>query len=348
MPAGIGLMTETRMDAVDFVKWDTTNPRLIVWKFPSDQLATWTQLIVNDSQQAWLVHEGIYEGPFESGRHVLSTENLPFISKAIGLPFGGSSPFTSEVWFVSKTEVMGLKWGTMQPMQLMDPVYGVLLPVRAFSQYGIKVRDGRKLLAKLVGTLSAFSADQLDDYFRGLLTARVKSYISELIVDQKIPIFELSTHLDDISAKMPEKLNGIFDEYGIELTRFDLMSVSVPENDASVIELKKILSARAKLQVLGANYRQVRSFDVLDAAAGNEGTAGGFMGMGNGTALGSQVTLGAPTAMGGLMNTQDAQKAPQAGSMAEKIRLLKELGELKSAGILTEEEFNQQKAKILQ
>ena len=59
MPAGIGLMTETRMDAVDFVKWDTTNPRLIVWKFPSDQLATWTQLIVNDSQQAWLVHEGI-------------------------------------------------------------------------------------------------------------------------------------------------------------------------------------------------------------------------------------------------------------------------------------------------
>lgn len=55
------------MAAIDFVKWDTSNPRLLVWKFPSDQLATWTQLIVNDSQQAWLVHEGVYEGPFESG-----------------------------------------------------------------------------------------------------------------------------------------------------------------------------------------------------------------------------------------------------------------------------------------
>ena len=37
------------MAAIDFVKWDTSNPRLLVWKFPSDQLATWTQLIVNDT-----------------------------------------------------------------------------------------------------------------------------------------------------------------------------------------------------------------------------------------------------------------------------------------------------------
>ena len=340
------------MAAIDFVKWDTSNPRLLVWKFPSDQLATWTQLIVNDSQQAWLVHEGVYEGPFESGRHVLSTENLPVISKALGLPFGGSSPFTSEVWFVSKAEVMGLKWGTLQPMQLMDPVYGVLLPVRAFSQYGIRVVDGRKLLAKLVGTLQSLTADQLDDYFRGLITARVKSFISEMIVEQKIPIFELSSYLDDISLKLPEKLNDVFGDYGIELKRFDLMSVSVPEDDSSVIELKKILSEQAKLKVLGQRYQQVRSFDVLDRAASNEGTAGGFMGMGIGTALGGQMTFGSPTAMGGVINTQNVpdqtQTQASTDAWAEKIRLLKELGELKNAGILTEEEFAEQKRKILQ
>ena len=98
------------------------------WKFPSKELSTWTQLVVNDSQEAWLVHEGNYEGPFEAGRHVLSTENLPGISAALGLPFGQSTPFTCEVWFVSKTEVLDLKWGTIEPMQLMDPVYGISCP----------------------------------------------------------------------------------------------------------------------------------------------------------------------------------------------------------------------------
>lgn len=77
------------MAIIDLVKWDTNNPRLLVWKFPSQELSTWTQLVVNDSQEAWLVHEGHYEGPFEVGRHVLSTENIPVISNLLNLPFGG-------------------------------------------------------------------------------------------------------------------------------------------------------------------------------------------------------------------------------------------------------------------
>ena len=104
----------------------------------------------------------------------MSTENLPGISAALGLPFGQSTPFTCEVWFVSKTEVLDLKWGTIEPMQLMDPVYGILLPVRAFSQYGLRVVDSRRLLAKLVGTASMYTADQLNQNFRGAITSRTK------------------------------------------------------------------------------------------------------------------------------------------------------------------------------
>ena len=128
------------------------------------------------------------------------------------------------------------------------------------------------------------------------------------------------------------------------------MSISVPEDDSSVIELKKILSEQAKLKVLGQRYQQVRSFDVLDKAAGNEGTAGGFMGMGIGTALGGQMTFGSPTSMGGIINTQNSPAQVQSSNdaWAEKIRLLKELGELKNSGILTEEEFAEQKRKLLQ
>ena len=74
------------------------------------------------------------------------------------------------------------------------------------------------------------------------------------------------------------------------------------------------------------------------------------MGMGIGTALGGHMTFGSPTAMGGVINTQNVPDQTQASTdaWAEKIRLLKELGELKNAGILTEEEFAEQKRKILQ
>lgn len=335
------------MAIIDLVKWDTNNPRLLVWKFPSQELSTWTQLVVNESQEAWLVHEGSYEGPFEAGRHVLSTENLPVISRILNLPFGGSTPFSAEVWFLTKTEVLDLKWGTIEPMQLMDPVFGVLLPVRAFSQYGLRIVNGRKLLSKLVGTATMYTADQLNTNFKGAISSQIKSYTSELIIREKIPIFELSAHLESISQALPEKLNQTLAEYGLEIVRFNLMSISVSEDDPSVKQLKEMLTQKAQLTVLGSNYQQVRSFDVLEGAANNNGTAGAFLGVGVGAAFNNTMFGGAP-----IMNTNPptavaSQPADEPLSMSEKIRMLKELGELRTSGILTDEEFKEQKKRIL-
>ena len=67
------------MPVIDLVKWNG-NPNILAWKFPStEELSTWTQLIVNETQEAYLVKGGVYEGPFGAGRHTLSTENLPVL-----------------------------------------------------------------------------------------------------------------------------------------------------------------------------------------------------------------------------------------------------------------------------
>ena len=80
------------MAVIDLVKWDGT-PQLLAWKFPDEQLATWTQLVVNESQDAFVVRGGVYDGPFGAGRHTLTTENLPLLRDLVGLPFAGRSPF---------------------------------------------------------------------------------------------------------------------------------------------------------------------------------------------------------------------------------------------------------------
>ncbi len=87
-----GLM---KMAVIDLVKWNG-NPSILAWRFPSDQLSTWTQLIVNETQEAYVVKEGVYQGPFGAGRHTLETENIPLLTSLMGLPFGGKSPFTAE------------------------------------------------------------------------------------------------------------------------------------------------------------------------------------------------------------------------------------------------------------
>ena len=102
------------MAIVEVVKYDG-NPDILVWKYPSQELGTWTQLIVNESQEAVLYKGGKIFDVFQSGRHTLETANIPLLNKVINLPFGGRSPFTAEVWFVNKLYSLDVKWGTPTP-----------------------------------------------------------------------------------------------------------------------------------------------------------------------------------------------------------------------------------------
>jgi len=350
---------------IDRVKWDGS-AQLLAWKFPNDQLATWTQLIVNESQEAFVVRGGVYDGPFGAGRHTLSTENLPGLRGVLGLPFGGKSPFSAEVWYVNRITNLDVRWGTPDAIQLQDPRYQVMVPVRAFGQYGIRISDAKKFLLKLVGTVSDFTVDTLNDYFRGVFITSIKTQIANAIVKQGQSVLEISTQLEALSAMLRQALSVEMENYGVTLTQFNIHSINVPEDDPAVRTLKEALAKRAEMGIVGYTYQQERSYDVMQTAAGNEGSTGTLMGAGMGVGMG----LGMGPSMGqayGQMasqvqippanqtpppvapSPQSEAPAPTASRLdpSERIRLLKEFAALKAEGIITESEFEEEKRKIL-
>ncbi|MDA8226363.1 MAG: SPFH domain-containing protein [Desulfitobacterium hafniense] len=344
------------MAVIDRVKWDGT-PDILAYKFPSEELSTWTQLIVNESQEAFLVRGGVYEGPFGAGRHTLSTENIPLLREVMKLPFGGSTPFSAEAWFVNRVTNLDIKWGTPDPIQLQDPKYQIMIPVRAFGQYGIRIADSKRFLLKLVGTLNSFDSLTLSEYFRGVFITRIKTEISNAIIKNGLSALEVSTQLDFLSRTLQASLSNEIEEYGVVLSQFNIHSINIPEDDPAVIILKSALAKRAEMGIVGFNYQQERSFDVLETAAGNEGNSGNIMGAGIGMGMG--VAMGGPIGAGfnqlaNLVqpNVPATPASPHAAhanqtTHEERIRMLKELAELKSSGILTEDEFQSEKRKIL-
>ena len=60
-------------------------------------------------------------------------------------------------------------------------------------------------------------------------------------------------------------------KYGMEIQLFNIISISVQENDPSFQRLKEAKDAAAKIKIIGRDdYRMTRSFDVLEKAAENE------------------------------------------------------------------------------
>lgn len=298
------------MAIVDVLKFNS-DASIFAWKYPNSELATWSQLIVNEAQEAVFIKNGQIADVFGPGRYTLSTDNIPILQGLINLPFGKRSPFSAEVWFINRAFALDIKWGTTTPIQVQDPKYGVFVPLRAFGQFGIQIEDSRRFLTKLVGTMPFFNSKTLTDYFKGLYVTRVKDRISSCLVKSKISILEINSHLDEISHQLEEQLRGEFAEYGIRVASFYVNDISVPENDPAVKQLKSALAKRAEMDILGYNYQQERTFDTLNTAAGNQGTAGAVMGAGMGLGMGFGVggAMGnAASGMGGVMNTREEQK----------------------------------------
>ncbi len=274
------------MALIEVVKFNG-GPAIFAWKFPSEELGTWTQLIVNETQEAILFKGGKALDLFTAGRHTLDTLNIPILNNIINLPFGGRSPFTAEVWFINKVNSLDVKWGTPTPIQLQDPKYKVFLPLRSFGQFGIQIVDSRQFLIKLVGTLPIFDVDSLTRYFRGLYLTKVKDLISSYLIKKQISTLEINAYLDELSTELKEKMYPVFEEYGIKLVNFYVNDINVPEDDAAVIKLKDALSKRAEMDIVGYNYVQERSFDTLEGAAKNPSSGqAGLMGAGIGLGMG--------------------------------------------------------------
>lgn len=291
------------MAIVEVVKYDGS-PDVYAWKYPNAELGTWTQLIVNNTQEALLFKGGKALDLFGPGRHTLSTLNIPILNQLVNIPFGGRSPFSAEVWFVNKQVSLDVKWGTASPIQLQDPKYNIVIPVRAFGQFGIVIEDSRQFLSKLVGTLPLFNQDTLSKYLRGMIMMNINELLSSYLVFKKVSLLEINAYIGEISKHVEERVGALMHPFGIRLVNFFIDSISTPEDDASLKRLRDALARKAEMDIIGYNYQQERTFDTLEGAAKNEGSSqAGVMGAALGLSMGAGI--------GGIFGSQFGQLGEQ-------------------------------------
>lgn len=295
------------MAIIDVVKCDIVDG-VFCHKFPSDDLRIGSQLVVYPSQTAFFVKGGVVCDEFTAGTYTIKTENIPVLNNLVNIPFGGDSPFKAEVWFVNQISKLDIPWGTPHPIQLEDPKYKIIVPVRAHGQYGLRISNSRLFLETLIGNMSSFTADKIDQYFKGKMIASLNTMLAQQIINERVSVLDINTQLMTMAETQNVQLNNMFEKYGVSIVDFSIMSINVPENDDSVIQLKKAKDLAARLSITGRDvYQMERSFDVLQTAAGNEGVGGQMLAMGAG--LGAGVGVG--NAMGDIaMQTMNTNPPP--------------------------------------
>lgn len=369
----------------DIIKYEGDNSTFI-WKHPCEDFNSLTQLIVHESQEAIFMMNGQALDLFGAGRYTLETQNIPKIGKALNRTTDGQTPFHCEVYFINKTEQMAIKWGTDSKVQFMEPTYNFPISIGASGEMSLRAEDSRKLLLKLVGTENFLGQENLTRYFRAFLMTKVKSYLAQVIREQKISIFEIDERLNEISSALLKMLQPDFADYGIALERFFITTIVKPDGEASYEKFKSlhfrqyadIAEAKLRQQTAvidaetqaqrtviesqamatkraqeGYTYQQERGFDVAQDVAQNE-AVGQFTNMG----VGFGTMAGVGGAVGGVVgsavnnafesvNNQPQQAQQPTDDMAVFKAKIDKLTMMKETGMLTEEEFNNLKTQLL-
>lgn len=299
------------MKIVDIIEYEGDNTTF-VWKHPSMDFNTLSQLIVHESQEALLFSDGQALDLFGAGRHTLHTQNIPLLRKIVNIPTDGKSPFHCEVYFINKTEQMAIKWGVggIDFLDSQNNNYRFILG--ANGEMSLRIVDSRKLVVKLVGTETFFAHSTFEKYFKSVITMHIKSMLPTLLIEKGMSVFQVESDLPGLSEALRERISKELEDYGISLEKFWINAINKPENDRVYIELNELRGrqvtqiTRGELdiqqanidkqidltrytgviqksmmdidvekyaqQTLGYTYQQKEGFDVMKRIADNEGS----------------------------------------------------------------------------
>jgi len=254
------------MAIIDLVRWAPQgNQTIYAYRFPETNLSTYTQLIVQESQEAILFSKGQIVGKFGPGKHTLNTENLPILRSLYGLPFGGKNPFTAEVWFVNKLQPYNIDW-SIDRMDIHDADYNTGIPLVANGRYGLKITDAEKFLIKIVGTKNSFDQNDLTDQFFGEFSTKTKSTILQFMINNRIGLKQISAHLDSISEHLKTIMLPFWENLGLDLTKFYVTSIEVDSSNEVGKRVLDAISRQSAQSIGGYTWQQEQAFGIANNA----------------------------------------------------------------------------------
>jgi membrane protease subunit (stomatin/prohibitin family) len=345
----MGLMDWGKAQFLDIIEWLDDSNDTLAWRFPirDQEIQNGGKLVVRESQEAVFVNEGQMADVFKPGTHTLTTQNLPILATLKGWKYGFNSPFKSEVYFTSTKLYNDLKWGTSNPIMMRDADFG-MLRIRAFGIYSLRVKDSGKFLKELVGTNGVYTVGDVSEQLRKTIMSR----FTDVLGEAKIPALDLAAKYDELSDLVKAKMQAEFETYGLEIAKFFVENISLPEEVEAMMDKRTSVGMMAP--VMGA-YTQMQVADSIPLAAQNQGGIAG-LGMGAGLGFGMGNMMGAQ--MGGAAQQMAQQPypagagapgaAPASAAPAKSLKdELTELKELFDGQLINQTEYDAQRSAIM-
>ena len=265
----------------------------IVFKWPDVTIRRFTHAIVNADEVAMFVNTGQIVQTMGPGRHEINADELPGLGAVIDFATGGNA-YRAELYFCGTREYTGFRFGGRID-DVQDPRSGLIVTLRVFGDYALRVMDPARLITNLTATVDVTDNERIAGWVSDQLLKVLRTNVTTQVIAQGWPILGLSVHSPEIEEAAITSANGQLEAYGIALTRMGNFDINLSPEDAT--QLKQLAKDTSYSQLAGGFGQYAAGEMALGAgqgmAQGGGSTEGAFLaaglGLGGGLAgLGAQ------------------------------------------------------------
>ena len=278
----------------------------ILYKWPDDNIRKFSRVIVDADEMALFVSKGAVVGTLGPGREPVEADELPFLGNLIDWATDANA-YRAELYFVGTREYTGETFGGRID-DVQDPQTGLIVTLRVFGEYSLKVLDPEKLVLNMTGTVDVTDNNAIGNWVDSQLLKCLRTEVTTKIVGNAWAILGLSAHLPELEAAVIAATNVQLEHYGLSLARMGNFDINLADEDQA--NLKDLATKTAGSRLAGSFGAYAAGEALLGAGegmaqGGGAGTQAAFMGVGFGAA---QTMAQAPA--------QPAPPVPQAPGFA--------------------------------
>jgi membrane protease subunit (stomatin/prohibitin family) len=267
----------------------------ILYKWPDHNIRKYSQLIVEPDQVAVFINRGEVVGTMGPGKHQVSADELPGLGVLIDAATGGNA-YRAELFFVGTREYVAIKFGGRID-DVQDPATKMLVGLRVFGDYALRIEDPTQLILQLTGTVDVANNDAVTAWVSEQLLKSLRATVTKQVVAAGWPVVSLSAYTDEIEQGSMTSANTTLATYGLAIARLGNFDISLLEEDADRL---RQYTKDVEYSKLAGGYQQMAQAEMLRGA-------GAGMAQGGGGA--NPALLAAGFGIGGQM--MQPQQAPQ-------------------------------------
>lgn len=227
---------------------------LIIYKHPEQTIPKYSQLTVDADEAAVFFRDGAIIGTMRTAgagqRHMLDSQNIPFLGQLIDKVTGGNI-FITDLYFVTMRPIYEQRFGgTLGYME--DPLLGEMVTPRIFGTFSFQIVDPARFIVNYVGLRKPPGNEGVTTWIKELFNKSVKTVVGQVCITEQKSLLQLMPLQQELGKAMEQNAPDLA-SIGVKILQVGDFNINLTDEDEETLKTAQAEIGKAKRAARVAN-----------------------------------------------------------------------------------------------